>query len=75
MAKKRTKQLKNAKIEKRGAQQTTDLTNETLVRLHLLYGKRSMKSDMFGRRVALPSEIAALLKNRTAPSHSPDKID
>ena len=37
---------------------------DTLAKLQRLYGRRSLRPDAFGRRPAMPSEIAKLVDGR-----------
>ncbi len=37
---------------------------DTLAKLQRLYGRRSLRPDAFGRRPAMPSEIARLVDER-----------
>jgi len=41
------------------------VASESLAKLYRLYGANSITTDVFGRRAALPSEIAQQLKRRT----------
>jgi hypothetical protein len=45
-------------------------TSESLAKLYRLYDRNQISRDAFGRRPALPSEIAQQLKryNRTTPA-------
>jgi hypothetical protein len=41
------------------------VASESLAKLYRLYGANTITTDVFGRRAALPSEIAQQLKRRS----------
>jgi hypothetical protein len=53
-------------------EQSTRPTQEYLNQLYHVYGKRPVGRDVFGRRAALPSEIARRL-NTLPPAQPPGK--
>ena len=47
---------------------------DALAKLQRLYGRRSLRPDAFGRRPAMPSEIAKLVDGRQPPKpHKPGR--
>jgi hypothetical protein len=65
-------------MAKKRSQSSPAASNETLAKLWQIYNKQQLRRNVLGRRAAMPSEIAAQIRNNRSDTkiavsrHKPD---